>query len=182
MAAGVIKFSQEYALNLITDFVYQFAGAINTYYQSVPILHSQAGREEKLNLIYSADILFETILKLLNFRIIKKCNMNYDKWEQTIALIKSSYEVENEGKEDIDDLTIMEFIEFRKAGELFRLELMIKPKVKEKKTIYSRRIGSETSEKIIYDENEKVYVLKVYKYNQGRMNGRKLIPRLFKKE
>lgn len=93
--------------------------------------------------------------------------MNYDKWEQTIALIKSSYEVENEGKEDIDDLTIMEFIEFRKAGELFRLELMIKPKVKEKKTIYSRRIGSETSEKIIYDENEKVYVLKVYKYNQG---------------
>lgn len=68
----LLNFSQEYALNLITDFVYQFAGAINTYYQSVPILHSQAGREEKLNLIYSADILFETILKLLNFRIIKK--------------------------------------------------------------------------------------------------------------
>jgi len=91
--------------------------------------------------------------------------MNYDKWEQIKALVSDKFDLTDKGEEQIDDLSSKEYLEFVKDDQRMKLELIIKPKVVEKKTIYSRRIGSETSEKFIYDETEKVYSLKVYRYD-----------------
>lgn len=70
--AVVLNFTNEYSLNSLTDFIYKLSTEANSYYQAVPILKAETGRDEKINLIYGVNNLIETILKLLNFKIIKK--------------------------------------------------------------------------------------------------------------
>jgi hypothetical protein len=49
-----------------------------------------------------------------------------------------------------------------------RLEFIVKPIILDKKTIYSRRIGSETTVDYVYSDEEKSYKLVAYKWDEGQ--------------
>lgn len=99
--------------------------------------------------------------------IIKQKNMIKEKWEQIRGDILDKFEVEDSGKEHIDDEggVDVEFIVFESPLGKVRLEFISKPVVLDKKTTYSRRIGSETNVEYVYSENEKNEHLIAYKWN-----------------
>jgi hypothetical protein len=92
-----------------------------------------------------------------------------DKWKDTIGNIKDNFKVLDEGSEHFDDEggVDVEFIEF--AGPLgkMRLEFITKPIVLDKKTTYSKRIGSETKVDYVYSPDEKSHKLIAYKWDEG---------------
>lgn len=88
--------------------------------------------------------------------------MNKEKWEELKLQIKKQFGIENQGEEKQDEKEI-KWIEFKGGQGKMRLEYVVKPKVLDVKTIYSKRAG--TSAKIvepITSPDEKVQFLKVY--------------------
>jgi len=94
--------------------------------------------------------------------------MQEERWKETIGRIKDNFEVLDEGFDHIEDEggIDIEFIEF--AGPLgkMRLEFITKPIVLDKKTSYTRRIGSETNVQYVYSDTDKSSRLDVYKLNE----------------
>lgn len=95
--------------------------------------------------------------------------MNTDKWKDTIGNIKDNFEVLDEGSEHFDDEggVDVEFIEFTGPLGKMRLEFITKPIVLDKKTTYSKRIGSETKVDYVYSPDEKSHKLVAYKWDEG---------------
>lgn len=95
--------------------------------------------------------------------------MNQDKWEQIIGMVKDQFEVEDEGEESVEDIpdSILNFIMFQGPVGRMRLEYIIKPVIIDKKTIGSRRIGSDTKVEYIYSEDEMSHTFKAYKWDEG---------------
>ncbi|MFH1325999.1 MAG: hypothetical protein ABIH48_00840 [Candidatus Falkowbacteria bacterium] len=107
--------------------------------------------------------------------------MTKEKWEDTKDLVKDQFEVEEEGKEDIDPPqaaqaggrktvpnSTVEFIIFEGPLGRMKLEYITKPIVLDKKTIGSRRIGSDTTVEYIYSEDEFSNTFKAYKWEDER--------------
>lgn len=96
--------------------------------------------------------------------------MQPEKWVSIVGNIKDKFPVKEEGKEHFDDEggVDLEFIEFEGPLGLMRLEHICRPIVLDKKTTYSRRIGSETKVDYVYSETEKSYVLNVYKWDDSQ--------------
>ncbi len=94
--------------------------------------------------------------------------MTPEKWEQTVGQIKDNLEVTKHTKEHMEEEggINIEIIEFKGPLGDMKLEFIVKPKVIDKKTNYSQRIGSETNVKYIYSETEKSYQLLAYKWNE----------------
>ncbi len=94
--------------------------------------------------------------------------MQEEKWIQTVGHIKDNFEVLNEGSDHLEDEggVDIKYIEFEGPLGKMRLEHIAKPVVLDKKTSYSRRIGSETNVEYVYSETEKSYKLDVYKLNE----------------
>ena len=94
--------------------------------------------------------------------------MQEDKWKSTVGRIKDAFEVLNEGSEHIDDEggVDIEYIEFIGPMGKMRLEFITKPVILDKKTSYSRRIGSDTNVEYVYSETEKSSKLDVYKLDE----------------
>jgi hypothetical protein len=94
--------------------------------------------------------------------------MTIEKWENIKGHIKDNFEVENEGSENIeeDGGVNIECIEFHGPLGRMRLEFIDKPVILDKKTTYSRRIGSETGVEYIYSETERAYQMNAYKWNE----------------
>jgi hypothetical protein len=94
--------------------------------------------------------------------------MTIEKWENIKGHIKDSFEVEDEGKEHIeeDGGVNVEFIEFRGPLGRMRIEFVDKPIILDKKTSYSKRIGSETGVHYIYSETERTYHMSAYKWSE----------------
>lgn len=93
--------------------------------------------------------------------------MHPDKWEEIKGKIKNNFEVLDEHleknekrKEDI------EIIEFNGPLGKMKVEWITRPKVLDKKTQYSRRIGSDVSVDYVYSEDEVTYTFKVYKWSE----------------
>ena len=84
--------------------------------------------------------------------------------------IKDNFTVEDQGMDHIDEEggTDIEYIEFRGPLGLMRLEYISQPVVLDKKTTYSRRIGSETKVEYVYSADEKRHSLHVYKWDENR--------------
>ncbi|MCX6796769.1 MAG: hypothetical protein NTW06_04740, partial [Candidatus Falkowbacteria bacterium] len=72
--------------------------------------------------------------------------MQPEKWTMIKGNIKDNFKVEDEGSEHLDEDggIDIEFIEFHGPLGRMRLEYISQPVVIDKKTTYSRRIGSET--------------------------------------
>jgi len=94
--------------------------------------------------------------------------MTPEKWRSIIGNIKDSFQVFDEGKIKLDEEggTDIEFIEFFGPLGKIRLEFIVKPVILDKKTTYSKRIGSETKVDYIYSQTEKSHTLVAYKWDE----------------
>ena len=93
--------------------------------------------------------------------------MNTEKWKDLLDNIKDNFPVDDEGSEHLEEEggVDIEYIVFNGPLGRTRLEYIIKPVILDKKTTYSRRIGSETKVDYIYSQDEKSHKLVVYKWN-----------------
>ncbi len=95
--------------------------------------------------------------------------MTLEKWQEIIGKIKDKFIVEKHemiksdeaGGEDIEAIVF--------PGPLGRmkLEFISKPIVLDKKTTYSKRIGSQTTVEYVYGQ-EKINKLRVYRWDEGQ--------------
>lgn len=94
--------------------------------------------------------------------------MHIDKWKDILGNIKDNFQVEDEGSSHLDEEggVDIEYIVFKGPLGKMRLEFITKPVVLDKKTTYSKRIGSETTVDYIYSENEKTNTLNAYQWNE----------------
>lgn len=95
--------------------------------------------------------------------------MTLEKWQNIVGNIKDNFRVEEHDREHSDESggVDIEYIIF--AGPLGRmkLEFISQPVVLDKKTVYSRRIGSETKVEYVYSQDEKSCKLKAYKWDDN---------------
>ena len=96
--------------------------------------------------------------------------MNLEKWTNVVGQIKDNFEVLDQGQEHLDEEggIDIEFIIFNGPLGKMRLEFVSKPVILDKKTNYSRRIGSETAVNYIYSEDEKSCQLIAYKWDESQ--------------
>jgi len=90
--------------------------------------------------------------------------MTYERWENLCEMVRSKLQVLNQGQEELTDSPgHREWLEFKgPAGEL-RLELVVRPRVTNVKTIYSKRMGSQSTVQYEYDPVEHTLTLHVYR-------------------
>jgi len=98
--------------------------------------------------------------------------MNDEKWQDIISQMKDNDKIEQvdhrleELPEEMGPGT-REIIEFKGPLGLMRLERTTQPLVVDKKTIGSRRIGSDTKVEYIYSDTEKVHKFKAYRWDEN---------------
>lgn len=96
--------------------------------------------------------------------------MNDDKWLDTLAKIKSQFAVEEESvlpHPDIDRGRV-ETVVFQSPLGKIKLVRTTTPRVLDKKTVYSRRAGSDMAVQYEYSDTEFVNNLKIYKWDDLR--------------
>ncbi len=93
--------------------------------------------------------------------------MTKERWKEIIGNIKDNFGILEQGEEHIEDEggVDIEFVEFNGPLGRMRLEFIEKPLVLDKKTIYSRRIGSETKVDYVYSDTEKSQKMSAYKWD-----------------
>lgn len=91
-----------------------------------------------------------------------------EKWDDIRGSILDKFEVEDSGSEHIDDEggVDVEYVVFLGPLGKIRLEFITKPVILDKKTSYSRRIGSETNVEYVYSKDETSQQLFAYKWNE----------------
>ena len=94
--------------------------------------------------------------------------MHPEKWEQIVGMIKDQFKVEDEGEDSMEDIpkSKVQFIIFQGPAGRMRLEYTTKPVILDKKTIGSRRIGSETKVEYIDSDTEMSQTFKAYKWDE----------------
>ncbi|MGM0495771.1 MAG: hypothetical protein ACQERX_03810 [Bacillota bacterium] len=95
-----------------------------------------------------------------------------EKWKSVVGNIKDNFEVEDSGSEHIDEEggIDVDYIVFQGPLGRMRLEFISKPVVLDKKTNYSKRIGSETQVTYVYSEEEKNTKMIAYKWDENDEN------------
>ncbi len=93
--------------------------------------------------------------------------MSPERWKELSAEIRSRFSIRDEGEERIEEEGGIDisFIEFQGPMGLMRLEFVSKPLVLDKKTNYSKRIGSETGVAYVYSETEMNQNLNAYRWD-----------------
>lgn len=96
--------------------------------------------------------------------------MTDEKWKDIIAKIKDGFEVTDHRTQDIPEAAgrgEVEIIEFNGPLGLIKLERTTQPLVIDKKTIGSRRIGSDTTVEYVYSDTEEVHKFNAYRFDEG---------------
>ena len=93
--------------------------------------------------------------------------MTPEKWTNTVNTIKDKFPVTDTGDTSIEEEggIEIEYIEFEGPMGKMRLEFISKPVVLDRKTNYSKRIGSETQIDYIYSDSEKSHKMVAYKWS-----------------
>jgi len=96
--------------------------------------------------------------------------MTREKWEQIKGDIKDKFQVEDEGQTHLEEEggVDIEYIVFNGPLGKMQLEFISKPVVLDKKTTYSRRIGSDTRVEYVYSQDERTETLKVYQWDEAQ--------------
>ena len=90
--------------------------------------------------------------------------MNLEKWGDIKEKIKSDFEVLDESViKDEERFEETETIEFNGPMGKMKVQWITRPKVLDKKTHYSNRIGSSVSVDYVYSDDEVTHTFKVYK-------------------
>lgn len=89
--------------------------------------------------------------------------MNQEKWHELLIRIEKNFTVLDNGKETgkVEGESI-EYIEWEMPGKQIRAEAHTRPRLMDKKTLYSRRIGSQTKEERIYSDEEMVFFVNFF--------------------
>ena len=96
--------------------------------------------------------------------------MTDERWEHIIGHIKDNFELIDQRTEDISEEAgggTIEVVEFNGPLGKMKLERTTQPLVIDKKTIGSRRIGSDTTVEYVYSDTEKVHKFTVYRYDDN---------------
>jgi len=89
--------------------------------------------------------------------------MTPEKWQDTKVKIKEKFEIlENYQEKDEERREDKEILIFNGPAGKIKLEFITRPVVLDKKTNYSRRIGSQVEVEYIYSEDEFTNTLKTY--------------------
>jgi hypothetical protein len=99
--------------------------------------------------------------------------MDIDHWEQIKENVKSKFEVEDEGTEDLQMETQDGLIKQGKSEFLvahtplgkIKLAFETRPLVLDKKEHYSHRAGQAARTEYVFSDTEKTHKLKAYKWN-----------------
>lgn len=93
-----------------------------------------------------------------------------ERWTSILGHIKDNFEVIDQGVEEYEDEggTKVEYIVFNGPLGKMKLEFISKPVVLDKKTIYSKRIGSETKVEYVYSPDEKSHRFLALKWDDGQ--------------
>ena len=94
--------------------------------------------------------------------------MTYDRWQDLVNKVKTQFPVLGEGKEPLEGSPgTREFVEFEGPSGKMKLELIRRPVVLDKKTIYSKRIGSGTAVEYVYDDKEQTLTFHAYQWQDS---------------
>lgn len=106
--------------------------------------------------------------------------MTLEKWEEIKQKILSSFEILNQetlnNEERHEDTEAIEFI--GPSGKM-KVEWITRPKVLDKKTQYSNRIGSSVSVDYVYSPDEVTHTFKVYNWNEALEDWQEIKPGAF---
>jgi len=93
--------------------------------------------------------------------------MTKEKWQDILENINEKFSVEEKGDEHLDDEggVDIKFVVFTGPLGKVRLEFISKPAILDRKTTYSKRIGSETNIEYVYSETERTEKLNAYKWD-----------------
>ncbi|NCD00539.1 hypothetical protein EOL94_00350 [bacterium] len=107
--------------------------------------------------------------------------MTIEKWKDILGRVKDGFEVEDEGRDHIEDEggVDVEYIIFKSPQGRFRLEFVSKPVVLDKKTMFSKRIGSETKVEYVYSDEEKMNRMIAYKFLEDDEAWEEMDPKIF---
>ncbi len=92
--------------------------------------------------------------------------MQPDRWQELKQEIKEKFNLEEEYEEELDHGS-QEVLEFTSPLGKLKLCYIKNPKVLDKKTSYSNRIGSGVSVEYIYDPENFGYHLEVFVWSEG---------------
>ena len=99
--------------------------------------------------------------------------MTKDRWQEIKNQIKESFEVFDEYSEELDPGQA-EVIEFLSPQGKMMAKFITKPKLLDKKTIYSNRAGSGVKVDYIYSQDDFVSYLEAFIYSDEEDKWRKL--------
>ena len=107
--------------------------------------------------------------------------MTAEKWQNIKGNIKDNFPVEDEGNIHLDDDggTDVEYIVFQGPLGKMRLEFVSHPVITDKKTTYSRRIGSETKVDYVYSSSERSIKFSAYKWDENEADWIEIDPAQF---
>ncbi len=97
--------------------------------------------------------------------------MTDERWLDTVATLKDKFQILEEGKEDLPEEEgkgFREFVIFQGPLGKMKVERTTKAVVTGKKTIGSKRMGSEATVQYIYSDTEKSYKFKAYKWDEAQ--------------
>ncbi|PKL72315.1 hypothetical protein CVV26_01995, partial [Candidatus Kuenenbacteria bacterium HGW-Kuenenbacteria-1] len=86
--------------------------------------------------------------------------MNLERWEETKEKIENKFDIVAKSEENLENKGKKEIIEFKSPLGNIKLEFVIQPKVLDRKTQYSNRIGGQTKVEYIYSDSETSSYLK----------------------
>lgn len=96
--------------------------------------------------------------------------MHAERWKDLLDNIRENFEVEEFDNYFLPEEhggTEVEYIVFDSHLGLIKLEFITKPKIIDRKTVYSNRIGSEVDIDYVYSDTEKTHELLVYRWGNS---------------
>ena len=94
--------------------------------------------------------------------------MTYERWQEITDRAQKQTSGVEVGREDLPDGPgYREFIELNSVAGKIRLELWVRPKVLEKKTLYSHRMNTAATVQYRYDETEHTLTLHAYRWDES---------------
>lgn len=106
--------------------------------------------------------------------------MTQEKWLDILASIKEKFTIEqNETLALEDSPGQKEVISFVTPAGKFKLERTVRPKVLDKKTTYSNRIGGQVKVDYVYSPDEMVDRLTAYRFDDATGGWLEMLPDAF---